>query len=250
MKKLSVLILLSLLVTALHARAIQEDYRRAEEKARVSYAAGMLIGSNYSPLPFEIDYDAFKEGFKAALENTGTQFSMQEALEIVNSAYYVAMERMAEENRRLEEEFLINNSRRPGVHVTSSGLQYEILVDKPGEKPDNTSIVRVNYEGSFTDGTLFDTSEEGGTYIPLDMVIPGWSEGVMLMGTGSTYRLYIPSSLAYGREGAQSAIPPYTTLIFLVELLEIIDPDYLNFNSPDSINYYDDFEPEGPAENY
>lgn len=225
MKKPVIFLCLFFVVLALHARAIQEDYRQAEEKAKLSYAFGMLFGSNLSTYPLEFDYNAFTEGFRVMIENEEPQFTEQEAVEMVEDAMHTAVERVTEINRRQEEEFLAANSRRQGVRVTPSGLQYEALVETGGEKPDASSIVRVDYEGTFMDGTLFDMSEEGGSYIPLEMVIPGWTEGLMLMGVGSRYRLFIPSHLAYGRSGVQNVIPPYTTLIFTVTLHEITSFD-------------------------
>jgi len=226
MKRQILFILMFLSVLALNARAIQEDYRNAEEKARVSYAFGMLFGSNLTTTPLEFDYNAFTEGFIAMFEGAETQFTQQEAVEIVETAMYNAMEVIAEENRLREEEFLANNSRRPEIQVTPSGLQYEIILEANGEKPASDSIVSVYYEGTFIDGSLFDSSDGEAVHIPLDRVIPGWTEGLMLMSTGSTYRIYIPSSLAYGRSGAQNFIPPYSTLIFTVELLEILNTNF------------------------
>jgi len=213
---------------ALHARAIQEDYRIAEDKARVSYAFGMIIGSNLSTAPIEFDYDAFTDGLRAMLdENVKAQFSEFEAMEIVETALYIAMEKVAEENRIREESFLITNSMQPGIQVTQSGLQYEIIRETEGEKPISNSVVKVNYVGTFLDGSPFDSAtDEGGIYIPLDMVIHGWSEGLQLMSVGSIYRFFIPSNLAYGKDGFQGVIPAYSTLIFTVELHEIVNEDY------------------------
>jgi FKBP-type peptidyl-prolyl cis-trans isomerase len=209
----------------LHARAIQEDYRAAEEKARVSYAFGMIIGSNLGTAPIDFDYDAFTNGIRAMLDDSMiAQFSEQEAMEIVETALHKAMERVTAINHEAEEEFLANNGQRPEVQTTESGLQYEIIEATDGEKPRADSIVRVNYTGIFIDGSPFDSSdEEGGMHIPLELVIRGWTEGIMLMSPGSIYRFFIPSHLAYGREGIQGIIPPYSTLIFMVELLEIIN---------------------------
>jgi len=227
MKKLAVFLCMFLAVVALHARAIQEDYRNAEENARVSYAFGMIIGSNIKTAPIDIDYAAFSEGMKAMIDDAmETQFTEQEAMEIVETALHNAMEKQSDTNRILEEEFLVLNSQKPGVLVTASGLQYEIIEETQGEKPKRDSVVRVNYTGTFIDGSPFDSSfEEGGAYIPLEMVIPGWTEGLMLMSTGSIFKFYIPSNLAYGKDGIQGIIPPYSTLIFSVELLEIINED-------------------------
>jgi len=232
MKKLFVFFCLFLTVFALHARAIREDYRKAEEKARVSYSFGMVIGSNLKTAGIDFDYDAFTEGVMSMIEeNMSPQFSEQEAMEIIETALQESMDRRSAENRLAEELFLANNREKPNIIVTESGLQYEIIVETDGEKPESNSIVRVNYVGTFSDGSSFDSStDENGAYIPLDMVIPGWTEGLMLMSVGSTYRLYVPSNLAYGREGIQSVIPPYSTLIFMVELLEILSPE--SFNGP------------------
>ena len=223
MKRPVFLICFFLTIFVLHARGIQEDIDKADEKARLSYAFGMLFGSNLKTMPLELDYDAFTKGFKTMFENGELQFTEDEALEIVEAAVQVAMEKASVENRLREEQFLASNRQRSTVHVTPSGLQYEIIVDADGPKPQSYSMVRVNYVGNFIDGTLFDRSEDEGAFIPLEMVIPGWTEGLMLMSVGSTYRLFIPSELAYGKNGIQSVIPPYSTLIFTVELFEIID---------------------------
>jgi FKBP-type peptidyl-prolyl cis-trans isomerase len=222
MKKSVILVCLFLSVITLHAKAIQEDYAMSDEKARVSYAFGMLFASNLSTTPLEFDYNAFTEGFKAMIEDSELLLTQQEAVEIVETAMFNAMEKAAEANKLREEEFLEANSQRSEVHVTPSGLQYEILVETDGEKPAFDSVVKVNYEVTLTDGTPVDKSNESeGAVFPLNIVIPGWTEGVMLMSKGSVFRLYIPSELAYGKEGVQNFIPPNSTLIFTVELLEI-----------------------------
>jgi len=228
MKKQILFICMFLSVLALHARAIQEDFRNAEENARLSYAFGMAIGYNFDlrSMGIEFDYEAFAEGLKAVVENAEPQFSEQEAMEMIETAMQNAIEKTAEANRLIEEEFLTNNSRRPEIQVTPNGLQYEIIIETNGEKPAPDSVVSVYYEGTLIDGSLFDSSEGEAVQIPLNMVISGWTEGLMLMGTGSKYRLYIPSKLAYGKNGIQNFIPPYSTLIFTVELLEILTTNY------------------------
>jgi FKBP-type peptidyl-prolyl cis-trans isomerase len=226
MKKLFVIVCLLLPVLSLHAKAIQEDYKNAGEKDRVSYAFGMLMASNLKSIDLEINYDAFSNGVKAMLENLELQFSEQEAMEIVEASIQKSMDKKAGENQKREIDFLSKNSQRPEIKVTPSGLQYEIITASTGEKPNEKSVVRVFYTGTFIDGTPFDSSnDDDGAYIPLEMVISGWTEGLMLMSVGSKYRFYIPSSLAYGKEGIQSIIPPYSTLIFTVELLEITEGD-------------------------
>jgi len=239
MKKIAIFLCLLLIVTALYARAIQEDHIRMDEKARLSYAFGMAIGSNFdlSSMGVEFDYNAFVEGLRAIVEKKEPLFSEQEAMEIIEAALHNAMDRRAQENRMREIEFLEENGGRRGVHTTASGLQYEIIdYVEGGKKPKADSVVKVNYVGTFIDGSPFDSSTEaGGSYIPLDLVISGWTEGLMLMSPGSSFRFFIPSNLAYGRDGIQGIIPPYSTLIFTVELLDFIDQD----NDPDYSLYLD-----------
>jgi FKBP-type peptidyl-prolyl cis-trans isomerase len=119
--------------------------------------------------------------------------------------------------------FLEENATKEGVKTTPSGLQYEVLRDGTGPKPSASSTVEVHYEGRLTNGAIFDSSYQRKETIsfPLNRVIPGWTEGLQLMPTGSKYRLYIPSELGYGARGAGADIPPNATLIFDVELISI-----------------------------
>ncbi|MDR2952393.1 MAG: FKBP-type peptidyl-prolyl cis-trans isomerase [Treponema sp.] len=226
MKKLLVFVLLAP-APLLFARGVREEFQQADEKARISYAVGLIMGSNLRQAELEFDYPALAEGVKAAMGDAEARFSDQEAVEIVEAALENAMEKKAAENRLAEEEFLAKNGARPEVRTTASGLQYETLVETDGEKPEANSTVRVYYEGSFTDGRVFDKSgaEDGGALIPLDGVISGWTEGIMLMSPGSKYKFFIPSNMAYGKEGIRSMIPPYSTLIFTVELIEIVNSE-------------------------
>ena len=121
------------------------------------------------------------------------------------------------------EKFLAENAKREGVKTTASGLQYEVLEATIGQKPKATDSVKVHYEGTLIDGTIFDSSYKRGESIsfPLSGVIKGWTEGLQLMSVGSKYKFFIPYQLAYGEHGAGASIPPYAALIFTVELLGI-----------------------------
>ena len=121
------------------------------------------------------------------------------------------------------EKFLAENAKREGVKTTASGLQYEVLEATLGQKPKATDTVKVHYEGTLIDGTIFDSSYKRGESIsfPLNGVIKGWTEGLQLMSVGSKYKFFIPYQLAYGERGAGASIPPYAALIFTVELLGI-----------------------------
>ncbi len=119
--------------------------------------------------------------------------------------------------------FLAENGKKPDVVTTASGLQYKVLNAGEGSKPAVQGEVEVHYKGSLIDGTVFDSSYDRGESISflLNQVIPGWSEGVQLMSPGAKYEFYIPFELAYGPEGIPGVIPPYSTLIFEVELLKV-----------------------------
>lgn len=228
MKKSIVFLCLFFMALTLHAMGIREDYRAAEEKARVSYAFGMAVGSNFdlASLGIELDFQAFTAGFRAMVEHGFGQFTEEEAIILIENALQDAIDRSMAQNRQREEDFLAANRLRPEVLETESGLQYVIIKETDGERPQPNSIVRVHYAGTFIDGSPFDASlEEDGAFIPLDFVISGWSEGLQLMGVGSRFQFYIPSHLAYGTEGIQGFIAPYSTLIFEVELLEVTAPE-------------------------
>lgn len=130
---------------------------------------------------------------------------------------------MSQTAKEKGEAFLQENAKKEGVKTTASGLQYEVLTEGTGKKPGPTDTVRVHYRGTLLDGTEFDSSYKRGEPISfrLNQVIPGWTEGLQLMSEGSTYRLFIPSNLAYGPRGAGGVIGPDETLIFEVELLAV-----------------------------
>ena len=138
----------------------------------------------------------------------------------------IAQEKAEAENAAVKaegEKFLAENAKREGVKVTPSGLQYEVLEATLGQKPKATDTVKVHYEGTLIDGTIFDSSYKRGESIefPLNGVIKGWTEGLQLMSIGSKFKFFIPYQLAYGERGAGGSIPPYAALIFTVELLGI-----------------------------
>ena len=189
-----------------------------------SYALGMNMGANLKAGNLYPNVEEFAQGMRDILTDTKPRFTIEEAYQIFNEAATSMAEKRDRESRQAENEFLAENSKKPGVNITGSGLQYEVIQEGSGPKPTSDDIVRVHYEGSLTNGTVFDSSYASGQ--PLDYslarVIPGWSEGLQLMNTGSTYRLYIPSDLGYGPQGAEPQIPPYSTLIFEVELIDIV----------------------------
>jgi len=186
-----------------------------------SYAFGMAIAYNFKDIAIELDYNAFLSGMKDVLDKDAPRFTMEEAESIIQAAITEAMTKQAELASAKEQEFFTENGKKVGVVTTASGLQYEVLKPGTGPKPKATDVVTVHYTGSFLSGDVFDSSIERGepTVLHLHSVIPGWTEGIQLMNVGSSYKLYIPSALAYGTEGAGGVIGPNETLVFEVELL-------------------------------
>jgi FKBP-type peptidyl-prolyl cis-trans isomerase len=223
-KRSAAILVLFLAAVTIHAKAIQEEINLGDEKARTSYAFGMTVGNDLKQAGLEMDFAAFSEGLRNAMEQGQTLLDKDEALEIVQTAFEDAMSKQTAELRVKEEKFLVENAQNDGVITNPSGLQYMVLAEGDGPKPASDDMVRVHYEGTLIDGTVFDNSyhSETGEEIPLDMVIPGWAEGIQMMNVGSKYKIFIPSSMAYGERGAGQVIPPYSTLIFTIELLEIV----------------------------
>jgi FKBP-type peptidyl-prolyl cis-trans isomerase len=182
------------------------------------------IASQFLLSGVHYDYQAFAEGFKAFTEAEETRFSMEEASEKINAAFTKHLGEQAETNLAEGKAFLLENGRKGGVVTTSSGLQYEVITEGGGTKPGPADMVRVNYEGTFLNGVVFDSSYERESPVEFNLneVIRGWTEGLQLMSEGSEYRFFIPADLAYGEKGSQGGIPPNSALIFRVELLSVI----------------------------
>ena len=200
---------------------------------KLSYALGLGIGQPLKQMGLKDDLkiEDFAQSITDILNDNELKVSNAEAQALVNAYFQQMEEKMQKENaekgkKALEEGrvFLENNGKRPEVTTTKSGLQYEILKEGNGKHPKATDKVRCHYEGTLIDGTVFDSSYQRNepAVFGLNQVITGWTEGVQLMGEGAKYRFYIPYLLAYGEGGAGASIPPYSTLIFDVELLEVL----------------------------
>ena len=218
MKKL----LLATLITAACSTAYAEVNLDDEVEKR-SYGLGILLGENFTKRFGDVNFEVLMEGLQQAHEGKETLITSQEAQATLQAYEEQAAAEASKEAIAAGEKFLADNKARDGVMVTDSGLQYEVITEGDGPKPAASDTVSVHYVGTLITGEEFDSSvAKGQPFVtPLNRVIPGWTEGVQLMNTGSKYRFVIPSDLAYGPQGAGQLIGPGSTLVFEVELLEI-----------------------------
>ncbi|MBR4366151.1 MAG: FKBP-type peptidyl-prolyl cis-trans isomerase [Bacteroidaceae bacterium] len=200
---------------------------------KLSYALGLGIGQQLRSMlrGGDLNVDDFALAIKDVLSGSQPRFSSAEAQQIVNSYFSKLQDQLnaekAEKGKQALAEgkaFLEQNAKKEGVTVTSSGLQYEVLQEGSGKRPKATDTVRCHYEGRLIDGSVFDSSYRRNqpADFGLNQVITGWTEGVQLMAEGAKYRFYIPYMLAYGEGGAGEMIPPFSTLIFDVELIKVL----------------------------
>lgn len=192
----------------------------------------MSMGHNFMGSGIkELNVQDFANGVAAVYEGKKPEMTYDEAKQTVQ-AFFMQLEKemqeanqkAAKQNREIGEAFLSENAKREGVKITASGLQYEVLESGNGAQPTANDRVEVHYTGKLIDGTVFDSSVERGVpaTFGVTQVIPGWVEALQLMHEGDKWRLYIPSDLAYGPNGAGGLIGPDTTLIFDVQLLRVI----------------------------
>lgn len=201
------------------------------ELDRISYALGLSMGNNFRSSGIEkINVKDFADGVAAVFSGETPKMTYDEAKEEIRKFFTEMEERqkaeaakMGEVNAKAGENFLAENAKRPEVKTTATGLQYEIVKEGDGPTPNRGDRVTVHYTGKLIDGTVFDSSVERGepATFGVTQVIPGWVEALQMMKTGSQWRLYIPSKLAYGPNGAGGVIGPNATIIFDVELIKI-----------------------------
>ncbi len=202
-----------------------------KELDRISYALGLSMGNNFRASgTTTINVQDFADGVAAVFYGAEPKMTYDEAKEEIRK-YFTAMEerqreeasKMGEVNEAAGKAFLDENGKRAEVKTTPSGLQYEVLREGEGAQPEAGDQVTVHYTGKLIDGTVFDSSEERGepATFGVNQVIPGWVEALQLMKVGAKWRLFIPSNLAYGPNGAGNIIGPNSTLIFDVELISV-----------------------------
>ncbi len=193
---------------------------------KISYALGVNFGQNLKNQGVSANLDVMRRGIEDALAGKPqlSDAQMRETFTELRTMIQAHMEEKKKENKAAGEKFLAENEKKPGVQKTASGLQYKVIKDGTGESPKSTDEVEVKYTGKLIDGTVFDsTDKQGGkpSKFRVNGVIRGWTEALEKMKKGSQWELYIPADIAYGERG-RPGIPPNSTLIFDVELLDII----------------------------
>lgn len=192
---------------------------------KLSYALGLSMGNNFKSSGIQtLSVTDFANGVKAVYEGEKTEMTYDEAKQVINDFFTQMQREINDRNRAEGEAFLAENKKKSGVVVLPSGLQYEVLIEGKGKKPAATDRVECHYHGTLINGEVFDSSVERGepAVFGVNQVIPGWVEALQLMPEGSKWRLFIPSDLAYGENGAGGKIAPNSTLIFDVELLKVL----------------------------
>lgn len=192
---------------------------------KISYALGLSIGNNFKSSGInKINISDFTKALEVVLNDVQPEMSYDEAKDVINDYFTKLQEEKSELNKKAGEEFLRINKEKAGVVTLPSGLQYQIVKAAEGKKPRATDQVKCHYEGSLINGQVFDSSIQRGepAVFGLNQVIPGWTEALQLMSVGSKWRLFLPSELAYGNRQAGELIEPNSTLIFDVELLDIL----------------------------
>ena len=193
------------------------------EMDKLSYALGISFGQQIAQANLQIsDFQAFAKGLEVSIKGTAPEINFAECQQVLNDYQEEETNKMNAAKKE-GEDFLSKNGKRPEVKTTASGLQYEVIKEGTGKRPTVNDIVKVHYHGTLIDGTVFDSSVKRGTpaEFGVSQVIKGWVEALQLMPVGSKYKLYIPSELAYGQQGAGAMIKPNSALVFEVELLEI-----------------------------
>ncbi len=197
---------------------------KTEESDKISYSAGVIMAQSLKDIGFdEIKYDDYLEGMKSVFNDSYPKISQKQAIAIFQNYVALLQEDLKDKNAELGKLFLEENAKKEGVITLESGLQFEILEQGTGDIPTINDTVKVIYEGSLLNKDVFDSTKDTGAIdLQLAETILAWQEALLLMPVGSRWKLYIPHHLAYGEYGAQPMIQPNSTLIFIIELLEIV----------------------------
>jgi FKBP-type peptidyl-prolyl cis-trans isomerase len=222
--KLYIIPLLSALAAA-PLFAADGSLNLSDQKDKTSYALGVNFGQNLKTQGVEVNVDTVRKGIEDALAGKPqlNNEQMRETFAALRTQIQAHMEEKRKENKAEGDKFLAENASKPGVKKTDTGLEYKVIKEGSGESPKPSDEVTVKYTGKLIDGTVFDSTEKQGgkpATFRVTGVIKGWTEALEKMNKGAEWELYIPADLAYGERG-RPGIPPNSTLIFNVELLDI-----------------------------
>ncbi len=218
------MMMIALLGTGIVGIAIAEEKKPTTLEERFSYGLGLRMGTDFKERGYAVEPELLMQGLQDALDGKEPLMTMDEAQAAMMELQQISQKKAADQKKVEGDTFLAENAKKEGVKTTASGLQYKELQAGTGATPTADDKVKVHYKGSLLNGQEFDSSYKRGepATFGVGQVIKGWTEGLQLMKEGSKYELYIPADLAYGDQGAGRAIGPGETLIFEVELLEIV----------------------------
>jgi FKBP-type peptidyl-prolyl cis-trans isomerase FklB len=229
MKKIGLIIATSTM--SLSVFAATPITNKSPAKEQFSYSYGYLMGRNNTEALTDLNLDTFYQGLQEGAQNKSARLTDEEMAKAINdykktleAKQLVEFQKQGQQNAQAGTAFLADNAKKAGVITTKSGLQYQVLKEGTGKKPKAASRVKVNYEGRLLDGTVFDSSiaRNHPVEFQLSQVIAGWTEGLQTMKEGGKTRFFIPANLAYGEVGAGDTIGPNSTLIFDIELLQVL----------------------------
>lgn len=229
MKKIGLIIATSTM--SLSVFAATPITNKSPAKEQFSYSYGYLMGRNNTDALTDLNLDTFYQGLQEGAQSKTARLTDEEMAKAINdykktleAKQLVEFQKTGQLNIQAGIAFLADNAKKSGVITTKSGLQYQVLKEGNGQKPKATSRVKVNYEGRLLDGTVFDSSiaRNHPVEFQLSQVIAGWTEGLQTMKEGGKTRFFIPANLAYGEVGAGDTIGPNSTLIFDIELLQVL----------------------------
>lgn len=229
MKKIGLMIAASTMSLSIFAATPITNKSPAKEQ--FSYSYGYLMGRNNTDALTDLNLDIFYQGLQEGAQSKTARLTDEEMAKAINdykktleAKQLVEFQKTGQLNAQAGAAFLADNAKKSGVITTKSGLQYQVLKEGNGQKPKATSHVKVNYEGRLLDGTVFDSSiaRNHPVEFQLSQVIAGWTEGLQTMKEGGKTRFFIPANLAYGEVGAGDTIGPNSTLIFDIELLQVL----------------------------
>ncbi|TCB32294.1 FKBP-type peptidyl-prolyl cis-trans isomerase [Acinetobacter sp. ANC 4910] len=227
--KIQILLASTLLFSATtFAKPITTSSSSSEQ---VGYSFGYLMGRTNAESMKDLNLEAFIQGLREAAQGKEASLTDEEMARILTqykkqaeAQQLIELRKKTEENSKIGTAFLAENAKKAGMQTTASGLQYQVLKAGTGKTPKVSSKVKVDYEGRLIDGTVFDSSiaRQHPAEFQVNQVIQGWTEGLQLMKEGAKYRFFIPANLAYGQIGSGDIIEPNSTLIFDVELLQVL----------------------------